>query len=181
MTWPLFHGLSLAVASLVGRYLGAGRQDLAKATIRLALPITLAAGGVSSLIFWLAGPFLTGLFTNDPAVHAAASEYAVILAASQLFVALESLTEGVLAGAGDTRSVFIYSAPVNALRAEACEALGVARTKTKTGLKVNARLVKKQYPKGIKISDPAMALLNIKKSSSLPKWNYTLRPSKNGK
>ena len=116
VTWPLFHGLSLAVASLVGRYLGAGRQDLAKGTIRLALPITLAAGGLSSLIFWLAGPFLTGLFTNDAAVHAAASEYAVILAASQLFVALESLTEGVLAGAGDTKSVFIYSAPVNALR-----------------------------------------------------------------
>ena len=57
----------------------------------------------------------------------------------------------------------------------------IRTTKTKTGLKVNARLVKKQYPKGIKISDPAMALLNIKKSSSLPKWNYTLRPSKNGK
>ena len=56
----------------------------------------------------------------------------------------------------------------------------IRTTKTKTGLKVNARLVKKQYPKGIKISDPAMALLNIKKSSSLPKWNYTLRPSKNG-
>ena len=57
----------------------------------------------------------------------------------------------------------------------------IRTTKTKTGLKVNARLVKKQYPKGIKISDPAMALLNIKKSSSLPKWNYMLRPSKNGK
>ena len=59
----------------------------------------------------------------------------------------------------------------------------IRTTKTKTGLKVNARLVKKQYPKGIKKrrSDPAMALLNIKKSSSLPKWNYTLRPSKNGK
>ncbi len=39
----------------------------------------------------------------------------------------------------------------------------IRTTKTKTGLKVNARLVKKQYPKGIKISDPAMALLNIKK------------------
>ncbi len=54
-------------------------------------------------------------------------------------------------------------------------------TKTKTGLKVNARLVKKQYAKGIKISDAAMGELNIKQSTSLPKWNYTLRPSKNGK
>lgn len=54
-------------------------------------------------------------------------------------------------------------------------------TKTKLGLKVKARLVKKQYAKGIKISDAAMKELNIKQPTSLPKWNYTLRPSKNGK
>lgn len=116
VTWPVFHGLSLAVASLVGRYLGAGRPDLARGTIRLALPIAVAGGTLASIVFWIGGDFLTGLFTREPAVHAAATQYAVILAASQLFVALESLTEGVLSGAGDTRSVFLYSAPVNALR-----------------------------------------------------------------
>ncbi|GMR22446.1 MAG: MATE family efflux transporter [Acidobacteriota bacterium] len=116
VSWPLFHGLALAVASLVGRYLGAGRPDLARGTVRLALPITIAGGVVASLTFWLGGAYLTGLFTSEAAVHAAATEYAVILAASQLFVALESLTEGVLAGAGDTRTVFLYSAPINALR-----------------------------------------------------------------
>ncbi len=57
----------------------------------------------------------------------------------------------------------------------------IRTTKTKTGLKVNARLVKKQYAKGIKISDPAMTVFNFKRPTSLPKWNYTLRPSKNGK
>ena len=39
ITWPIFHGLSIAVASLVGRYLGAGRRELAFATVRLALPV----------------------------------------------------------------------------------------------------------------------------------------------
>jgi MATE family multidrug resistance protein len=116
VTWPVFHGLSLAVASLVGRYLGAGRPDLARDTIRLALPLTVTVGVIASVVFWLGGAFLTGLFTREHAVHVAATEYAAILAASQLFGALESLTEGVLAGAGDTRSVFLYSAPVNALR-----------------------------------------------------------------
>ena len=38
----------------------------------------------------------------------------------------------------------------------------IRTTKTKTGLKVNARLVKKQYPKGIKISDPAMAAPGVR-------------------
>ncbi len=54
-------------------------------------------------------------------------------------------------------------------------------TKTKTGLKVNVRLVKKQYAKGIKISDAAKGKLNIKQPTSPQKWNYTLRPSKNGR
>ena len=116
VTWPIFHGLSLAVASLVGRFLGAKRPDLAKDAIRRALPASLAVGAVASLVFWRSGAFLTRLFTEDPAVHQAATDYAVILAASQLFVAFESLMDGVLAGAGDTRTVFWYSAPLNALR-----------------------------------------------------------------
>lgn len=57
----------------------------------------------------------------------------------------------------------------------------IRTTETKTGLKVNARLVKKNYAKGIKITDEAMGELNIKRPTSLPKWNYMLRPSKNGK
>ncbi len=53
--------------------------------------------------------------------------------------------------------------------------------RTKTGLKVSARFVKTNYATGIIISNEAMAELNIKQAASLPKWNYTLRPSKNGK
>ncbi|MEO1335044.1 MAG: MATE family efflux transporter, partial [Myxococcota bacterium] len=44
MAWPVFHGLSLAVASLVGRYLGAGRPDLAWGVVKLAFPATTALG-----------------------------------------------------------------------------------------------------------------------------------------
>ncbi len=56
----------------------------------------------------------------------------------------------------------------------------IRTNKTKTGLKVNAGLVKKNYAKGIKITDAAMTGLNIKQPNLLPKWNYALRPSKNG-
>ena len=34
VTWPAFHGFSLAIASLVGRSLGAKRPDLAWVSIR---------------------------------------------------------------------------------------------------------------------------------------------------
>ncbi len=115
-TWPVFHGVSLGAASLVGRQLGAQDKVAAWRTVRLALPITTALGVAASLAFYFAGEPLTDLFTDDPDVHAAAIEYATILAWTQTCVAWESLAEGVLAGAGDTKTVFWWSAPFNVLR-----------------------------------------------------------------
>lgn len=123
LSWPLFSGLSLAVASLVGRQLGAGRPDLAKAALRLGFwPVTAAGLGVT-LMFWLLGERFCAAFTDDPAVLHEATQYAHILAWSQLFVAWESLAEGVLQGAGDTRTVLRWSSPLNALRVPLCWAL----------------------------------------------------------
>jgi MATE family multidrug resistance protein len=73
-------------------------------------------GIAATAAFYFGAVPLTGLFTDDDLVHRAAVEYAVILAASQLFLAWESLGEGVLAGAGATRVVFWCSAPLNLLR-----------------------------------------------------------------
>lgn len=115
-TWPAFHGVSLAVGSLVGRSLGAGRPDQAWAAVRLAVPVSTALGLIAAAVFWFAGAPLTGLFTEDPVVHRHATTYTLILAWSQLFVAWEALAEGVLSGAGDTRTVFWASFPLNALR-----------------------------------------------------------------
>jgi MATE family multidrug resistance protein len=115
-TWPVFHGVSLAVASLVGRYLGAGDPDLARQVGRMAFPLSTGLGLLSGLVFFVGAEPLCGLFTDDPAVLQASVLYARILAFSQLFVAWEALAEGVLAGAGDTRTVFWWSAPINALR-----------------------------------------------------------------
>ena len=116
VAWPCFHGVSIAVASFVGRSLGAGSPEQARAAYRLALPSITILGLAATGAFSLGGRFLTGLFAAEPLVHDAATEYALILAASQLFVAWESLSEGVLLGAGDTRTVFWLSVPANLLR-----------------------------------------------------------------
>lgn len=50
-------------------------------------------------------------------------------------------------------------------------------TKTATGLRVCAHLVRKVYEKGIKISDEQMEELDISNAEHLPRWNYTLRPT----
>lgn len=115
-TWPSFHGVSLAVSSFVGRALGANSVDNAWRAIRLAFPLITALGVIATAAFYFGGPFLTGLFASDDRVHAAATEYAVILAASQLCVAYEALYEGVLVGAGDTRKVFWLNVPINISR-----------------------------------------------------------------
>ncbi|MEL6342024.1 MAG: MATE family efflux transporter [Myxococcota bacterium] len=116
VSWPIFHGFELAVASMVGRQLGAGRPDLADRAITLAIPWILGAGFVAAVIFYFAAEPMCDLFTEDPAVLQAAILYAQVLAFSQVFVAIEALGEGVLAGAGDTRAVFWWSVPMNVLR-----------------------------------------------------------------
>lgn len=52
----------------------------------------------------------------------------------------------------------------------------IGTTTTKNGLKVKARLDKKNYKKGKKFSDSDMKDLNIAYDEKLPKWNYTIEP-----
>ena len=115
-TWPIFHGISVAIGSIVGRSLGAGRPDLAYRSVTIGMPLILIMGLAATAAFYFGAEPLASLFTDDPQVLEAATEYAVVLAFSQLFVALESLAEGVLVGAGDTKTVFWTSVPLNILR-----------------------------------------------------------------
>ena len=116
VTWPCYYGISIALGSLVGRSLGAGRPDQAKRAVKLAAPLLTIVGIAATLAFAFGGHFLTGLFTNDPEVHRQATLYASVLAVSQLAVAWESLCEGALLGAGDTKTVTWLSVPFNLIR-----------------------------------------------------------------
>jgi hypothetical protein len=49
-------------------------------------------------------------------------------------------------------------------------------TTTSTGLEVKAYLVRKDYPKGVKIPDEAMAQLRLRHHDTQPERNYTLHP-----
>jgi transposase len=55
----------------------------------------------------------------------------------------------------------------------------IGNTKTKKGLTIKVITDKKQYEKGIKISDEDFNLINIKKSKFHGEWNYIIRPRKN--
>jgi len=119
-TWPVFWGFSLGIASIVGRCLGAGALIEAKRAIRLAFGLVTVFGLLASVIFWWSGEWLAGFFTNDAIVLKQAVLYAQVLAFSQLFVAYEALAEGILSGAGRTKAIFYWSAPLNLLRIPCC-------------------------------------------------------------
>lgn len=115
-TWPVFWGFSMSIASIVGRSLGSGRIDDAKQAIRLAFGLMTLSGLAASGIFWFGAGFLCGLFTDDTQVLQEAVLYAHVLAFSQVLIAYEALAEGILSGAGKTRSILYWSAPFNILR-----------------------------------------------------------------
>jgi hypothetical protein len=57
----------------------------------------------------------------------------------------------------------------------------IRTTTTETGLKVRAVLNKNSYPKGVKVSDEEVDELSVRKHTTLPKWNYTIKPRKMSK
>ena len=53
----------------------------------------------------------------------------------------------------------------------------IASTQTKTGLKVQCRLDKKTYEKGIKIADEELEKIKIKRRKFHGEWNYLITPN----
>ncbi len=52
----------------------------------------------------------------------------------------------------------------------------ISSTKTKSGLKIKAKLDKKQYKKGVKVSTEDFSKIQLKFYKKFPQWNYTIRP-----
>lgn len=52
----------------------------------------------------------------------------------------------------------------------------ISHTTTTKGLRINAELDRRSYPKGIKISDNEMGALRIERHPFHGEWNYTIRP-----
>jgi len=116
VAFPFYLGISVAGASLVGRNLGAGNRLEARRAIRSMRLINLGLGLFFTAVFFFGGPVLVPLFTSDPDVLVEAGLYVTILAASQIFVALEAAEEKVLLGMGHTRPIFAISVPGNLIR-----------------------------------------------------------------
>jgi putative MATE family efflux protein len=95
--------IAIAAQARVGRYLGAGRPDRARAAswrmIELGVVAGIAVGGILALI----APWFPDLFTDDRAVVDLAARVLLIVALLQPLAAVVFVLDGVLIGAGDQR------------------------------------------------------------------------------
>jgi len=52
----------------------------------------------------------------------------------------------------------------------------IRNTKTQTGLKVKAALMRRHYDKGVKVTDQQFQALNLIPHDTCPQWNYSIKP-----
>lgn len=95
--------VAIAGQSLIGRLLGAGLAEQARAAGRRMIEWGLAAGCVLGLAILLTRPILARLFTPDNDVIAVTTFLLLIVAALQPINGIAFVLDGVLIGAGDFR------------------------------------------------------------------------------
>ncbi|MFJ7261804.1 MATE family efflux transporter [Streptomyces globosus] len=95
--------IAIAGQAIIGRYLGAGDTDGAKAVCRRMVQWGIVSGTVLGLLLAAARPLIVPLFTTDPAVEEALLPALLVVAASQPVAGIVFVLDGVLMGAGDGR------------------------------------------------------------------------------
>ncbi|MFI5667911.1 MATE family efflux transporter [Streptomyces sp. NPDC051704] len=95
--------IAIAGQAIIGRYLGAGDTEGAKAVCRRMVQWGIASGIVLGALVVAARPVFIPLFTGDPVVEDALLPALLVVAISQPVCGIVFVLDGVLMGAGDGR------------------------------------------------------------------------------
>ncbi|KUL27000.1 MATE family efflux transporter [Streptomyces regalis] len=93
--------IAIAGQAIIGRYLGAGDAEGARAACRRMVEWGIAAGVVLGLLVVIARPLFLPLFTSDTVVKETALPALLMVALSQPICGVVFILDGVLMGAGD--------------------------------------------------------------------------------
>ncbi|WP_210592322.1 MATE family efflux transporter [Streptomyces sp. GESEQ-35] len=93
--------IAIAGQAIIGRYLGAGDTEGARAACRRMVEWGIATGVVLGLLVVVARPLFLPLFTSDSAVKDIALPALLMVALSQPICGIVFVLDGVLMGAGD--------------------------------------------------------------------------------
>ena len=98
---------SQSLSSFVAQNIGAGRPDRARLALRYGILASLSLGVIMAYTAFFHGDLLTGIFTADPEVSAAAWDYLKAYAIDTLLVSFMFCFTGYYNGSGFTRFVMI--------------------------------------------------------------------------
>ncbi|MCA6093966.1 MATE family efflux transporter [Streptomyces sp. SCA3-4] len=93
--------IAIAGQAIIGRYLGAGDADGARAVCRRMVQWGIASGVVLGALVVATRPLFIPLFTTDPAVRDTLMPVLLVVALGQPLAGVVFILDGVLMGAGD--------------------------------------------------------------------------------
>ena len=99
--------LAIAAQALVGRYLGAGEVEDARAASNRMLQWGFGLGAILGVVFWILGPVLPKAFTNDAEIVALVAGVMPFVAVLQPIGALVFVWDGIFMGAREFRFLMV--------------------------------------------------------------------------
>jgi MATE family multidrug resistance protein len=109
LTYMVPLGIGTAGSVLVGRAIGAGRQQDARRVAVSALMCGVGFMALSALVFLLVPGALARLYSSDPAAIAMAATLIPIAGFFQVFDGTQVVSIGILRGSGDTKTPMIVN------------------------------------------------------------------------
>ena len=116
VTYMVIGGLNGAILSFTGQNYGAKKYDRILKGYNSSLCIGLTYSFTMSLLFFIYGPHIVRLFIREEGTLIIAAEYLKIIAFSQVFSAIEMVTNGLFTGIGKPKIPSIISITFTVLR-----------------------------------------------------------------
>lgn len=116
VTFIVLGGLNGAVSSFIGQNFGAGKSKRISTGYRMSMVLGISYAIITSIIFILFAERLAELFTHERETVAMAVTYLEIIGLSQIFMAMEMISNGVFSGIGLPKIPSIISIIFTALR-----------------------------------------------------------------
>ncbi|MBQ1274797.1 MAG: MATE family efflux transporter [Cellulosilyticum sp.] len=116
VTYMVTGGLNGAVASFIGQNFGAKKYQRIQKGYQAAISVGCVYAALSSVVFWGVPEQLAGLFVKELDTIAITAGYLRIIGYSQVFNAMEMVTNGLLTGIGKPKIPSYVSVIFTALR-----------------------------------------------------------------
>ncbi len=115
LAWVMFQAISTGTTVIVAQSIGAGNRDKARSVAAQAVVLGTVSVAILAIAFYVLALPLLAVFSPEPALLEAATQYLRILVVGMPAVGIMTSVGAGMRGAGDTRSPMIIAVLVNIL------------------------------------------------------------------